>query len=62
MERFKVLERETKTKAYSKEALSQHTRKNKDPTLNPKYETYQVYHHPTAIADPGNHINNICVL
>ena len=41
MERFKVLEKETKTKAYSKEGLSQSLKKKKDPKLDPKFETYQ---------------------
>ena len=40
MERFKVLEKETKTKAYSKEGLSQSARRNVDPRDDPNYETY----------------------
>lgn len=39
MERFKVLEKETKTKAYSKEGLSLVTKKKTDPRADPKYET-----------------------
>ena len=42
MERFKVLEKETKTKAYSTQALNQAAaggRSAKDPTDDPKYAT-----------------------
>ena len=39
MEKFKVLEKETKTKAYSKEGLSKGLKKKKDPKANPKYPT-----------------------
>eukprot|EP00457_Paulinella_chromatophora_P009825 gb/GEZN01009901.1/.p1 GENE.gb/GEZN01009901.1/~~gb/GEZN01009901.1/.p1 ORF type:complete len:353 (-),score=92.47 gb/GEZN01009901.1/:115-1173(-) len=41
MERFKVLERETKTKAYSKEGLSLSMKQKKDPTKDPNYPHYQ---------------------
>eukprot|EP00808_Paulinella_micropora_P013683 g55327.t1 len=41
MERFKVLERETKTKAYSKEGLSLSMKQKKDPTKDPNYPYYQ---------------------
>ena len=40
MERFKVLEKETKTKAYSKEGLSQ-LQDDYDPTNDPAYPTLQ---------------------
>jgi hypothetical protein len=39
MEKFKVLEKETKTKAFSKEGLSKGLKKKKDPKANPKYPT-----------------------
>jgi CCR4-NOT transcriptional regulation complex NOT5 subunit len=41
MERFKVLEKETKTKAYSKEGLQQIMKKKKDPKKDIKYPTYK---------------------
>jgi len=39
MERFKVLEKETKTKAYSKEGLSQVAKNKPDPRKDPRYPT-----------------------
>lgn len=39
MERFKVLEKESKTKAYSKEGLSKAAKK--DPKQDPRYDTFQ---------------------
>jgi len=39
MERFKILEKETKTKAYSKEGLSQVLKKKKDSAKDPKAVT-----------------------
>lgn len=41
MERFKVCEKETKTKAYSKEGLSMQTKKGKDKDDGPKQAIYQ---------------------